>query len=85
MIYPKYFPKGNDYFLSEEKFEEAVINAYKEIIRLIPGLNGKGNADEDHYMSEWIVQNRHYFYIQANDNVDNLAYRIYLMRANHRL
>lgn len=55
-IYPKYFPYGVT--LSDDSFRTAVRAAYDDIIMLIPGLNGRGNQDEDWYMAEWLKTNR---------------------------
>ena len=77
-IYPRWFPaEGNLYGVD---FEKAVRHAYVDITALIPELNGKGNADEDHYMAEWLVANRKHYGSIADKNIAQVAERISQIR-----
>jgi hypothetical protein len=77
-IYPKHFPYGVS--LSDDSFRAAVRAAYDDIIMLIPGLNGRGNQDEDWYMAEWLKRNRADYSSVSYRDQSELANYIYQIR-----
>lgn len=77
-IYPKYFPIRANF--SNKEFENAILDAYSDIVMLIPSLGDKGRQDEDYYLGEWLVNERSYYgSIKYKDNKD-AAYLVYSIR-----
>lgn len=77
LIYKKHFPISD---IDEEAFNKAVVEAYNDIMLLMPDLDKKGRQDEDWYLGEWLCNERPYYSIIKGKDKKDVAYHIYTIR-----
>lgn len=58
----------------------SVVEAYNDIMLLMPDLDKKGKQDEDWYLSEWLCNERPYYSIIKGKDKKDVAYHIYTIR-----
>lgn len=78
LIYKKHF---KDNIISKMEFEQAVKDAYADIMLLMPYLDRQGKQDEDWYLSEWLYEERPYYESVKDKDKKDVAYIIYTIRS----
>ncbi len=77
LIYKKHFKDSN---ISESEFEEAVKDAYADIMLLMPYLDKQGKQDEDWYLGEWLCNERPYYENIISKDKKEVAHLVYTIR-----
>ena len=71
LIYEKHFTCPEQ---TSADFDNKIIEAYKDIMLLIPNLDKKGKQDEDWYLGEWLFDNRQcYTYVKTSKSKEDVA------------